>query len=129
MADSFSVEVGVRLGNTHSSAFQPLTMGKSLLADILSVFRTLALTCVNWSKFSNYVSFVSLVERWWLNLSERGFRLTTSFVGVTVLSLSLVLLYLFASAFYQPLPNDFVGRSTPPADQETTGGAATVSAE
>lgn len=63
-----------------------------------------------------------------MEASAQRFRLTTSFVGVTVLSLSLVFLYLFASAFYQPLPNDFVGRSTPP-DQQTNGGAETVSTE
>ncbi|MDF1794142.1 MAG: hypothetical protein P1U88_19675 [Thalassobaculaceae bacterium] len=62
-----------------------------------------------------------------LEASAQRFRITTSSVGVIVLSLSLFFLYLFASAFYQPLPNDFArngAQSTPPgAGQTATGGS------
>ena len=37
-----------------------------------------------------------------LEASAQQFRLTTSFVGVVVLTLSLAFLYLFAQSFYQP---------------------------
>ena len=40
-----------------------------------------------------------------LEVSAQRFRLTSSFVGVTVLCLSLGFLYIFATAFYRPIPN------------------------